>query len=66
MVYNNTNNAFYQWLYGVSQTGTFLLPEGSTFADDAPRSSDGIPPGWTIQYFDPETDAIVREIPPIE
>ena len=66
MVYNNTNYAFKQWLYGVSPTGTFLLPEGSTFADDAPRSGDGIPPGWTIQYFDPETDAIVREIPPIE
>ena len=66
MVYNNTNNAFTKWLDGVSPTGTFLLPEGSTFADDAPRSGDGIPPGWTIKYFDPETDAIVREIPPIE
>ena len=66
MVYNNTNDAFTNWLQNVSPTGTFLLPEGSTFANDAPRSSDGIPPGWTIQYFDPETDAIVREIPPIE
>ncbi len=66
MVYNNTNSTFTDWLNNVSPTGTFLLPEGSTFADDAPRSGDGIPPGWTIQYFDPETDAIVREIPPIE
>jgi hypothetical protein len=65
-MYYDNKNKFVSWLNNVSPTGTFLLPEGSTFADDAPRDANGIPPGWTIQYFDPETDAIVREIPPIE
>jgi hypothetical protein len=53
--YDNSNNQFTNWLNNVSPTGTFWLPYTSCFADDAPRNADGIPAGWTIKYFDPET-----------
>ena len=53
--YDNSNTQFTNWLYGVSPTGTFWLPYTSCFADDAPRNEHGIPAGWTIKYFDPET-----------
>ena len=53
--YDNTNKQFENWLNNVSPTGTFWLPYDSVFADDAPRNGNGIPEGWTIRYFDPET-----------
>ena len=53
--YDNSNNQFKNWLQNVSPTGTFWLPYDSVFADDAPRNASGIPAGWSIKYFDPET-----------
>ena len=53
-------NILSNWLQNVSPTGTFLLPVDSTFADDAPRNGNGIPEGWEIKYFNPETDEIIN------
>lgn len=53
--YDNSNNQFTYWLSNVSPNGTFWLPYDSVFADEAPRNGSGIPEGWTIRYFDPET-----------
>ena len=36
----------YNWLEGVSPTGTFVTLTGHTY----PRTSSGIPAGWTIEY----------------
>ena len=58
--YDNSNYQFSYWLKNVSPTGTFLLPVGSTFADNTPRDGNGIPAGWEIKYFNPETDEIVE------
>ena len=58
--YDNSSDQFTKWLYNVSPTGTFLLPVGSSFADNAPRNGSGIPEGWEIQYFNPETDEIIN------
>ncbi len=52
--------SFTNWLRNVSPTGTFLLPVGSSFADNAPRNGSGIPEGWEIKYFNPETDEIIN------
>jgi hypothetical protein len=63
MEYNNDlseGDIYTNWLYNVSPTGTFLLPVGSSFADNAPRNGSGIPEGWEIQYFNPETDEIIN------
>ena len=63
MDYNNDRGEGYifsNWLQNVSPIGTFLLPVGSTFADDAPRDGSGIPSGWEIKYFNPETDEIIN------
>lgn len=57
---NYTINSMLGWLQNVSPTGTFLLPVGSSFADNAPRNASGIPEGWEIQYFNPETDEIIN------
>ena len=53
--YDNSNNQFTYWLANVAPNGTFWLPYDSVFADEAPRNGSGIPAGWTIRYFDPET-----------
>ena len=40
----NTNGSTFNWLYGVSSTGTFTKAAGVTW----PTGTSGIPSGWTV------------------
>lgn len=49
-VFGNANN----WLAGVSSTGTFYYKDNNLDVASIPRSTSGIPSGWTIQYLAPK------------
>lgn len=40
---------FYNWLSGVSATGTFIVPDGSDLSA-WPRGASGVPVGWTLRH----------------
>lgn len=53
----NSNNSIYNWVSGVSSTGTFVKAESATW----PTGNYGIPTNWTVEYynpFGPDTDEL--------
>ena len=47
--YNNNNNEFTNWVDGVAETGTFMLPEDINFEPESIRGVNGIPTNWLIK-----------------
>ena len=45
---NVSTNTIYNWLNGVSSTGTFVKPDGVVYG----TGSSGIPEGWTVKESD--------------
>ena len=54
----NTSNATYQWVQGVSSTGTFTMSGNAEWNPESYRGVNGVPEGWTVNRITPtlETD----------
>ena len=54
----NTSNATYQWVQGVSSTGTFTMSGNAEWDPESYRGVNGVPEGWTVNRIIPtlETD----------
>lgn len=55
---NSANNCQYQWVQGVSSTGTFTMSGNDEWDPESYRGVNGVPEGWTVNSITPtlETD----------
>lgn len=55
---NSANNCQYQWVQGVSSTGTFIMSGNAEWNPESYRGVNGVPEGWTVNRITPtlETD----------